>query len=118
MISKLADQRLLEASLYDTYGVKTEFKTLEEINRNAVMMDVNGKPHLVLQQSNVENIIVSVAYFRAGYSPDDYPSEKQWNARRMIEASPALKCPNIGYQFAGSKAIQATLCKPGLVEVS
>jgi hypothetical protein len=28
---------------------------------------------------------VAVVYFRAGYSPDDYPSEREWDARRLVE---------------------------------
>lgn len=29
----------------------------------------------------VEGIPVAVAYYRAGYSPDDYPSSREWDAR-------------------------------------
>jgi len=34
-----------------------------------------------------EERLVSVAYFRSGYSPLDYPSEAEWEARGMIEQS-------------------------------
>lgn len=59
---------------------------------------------------------VSVAYYRAGYGPGDYPTEAEWEARRLIEHSNAVKCPNAGYQLAGTKAIQASLCLPGVLE--
>ncbi len=37
------------------------------------------------------DIEVSVAYFRAGYAPADYPSEAEWAARLLIEQSLAVK---------------------------
>jgi glutathione synthase len=48
-----------------------------------------------------EEVLVSVTYFRAGYAPTDYPTEVEWNARKMIEKSAATKCPTISYQLAG-----------------
>jgi len=48
---------------------------------------------------------VSVCYFRAGYTPDDYPTAAEWEARRMIEKSWAVKCPSIGYHLAGAKKV-------------
>lgn len=59
---------------------------------------------------------ISVVYFRAGYTPNDYPSETEWSARVLIEHSSAIKCPNAGYHLAGTKAIQAALCKPNVLE--
>lgn len=59
---------------------------------------------------------VSVAYYRAGYTPNDYPSEDEWTAREIIERSKSIKCPSVGYHLAGTKAIQAALCKPGVLE--
>ena len=29
----------------------------------------------------------SVVYFRCGYTPDDYPTDAQWDARRRLERS-------------------------------
>ena len=61
-------------------------------------------------------ILVSVAYYRAGYTPDDYPSECEWGARAMIESSSATKCPTVGYQLTGTKKIQQVLCERGMLE--
>lgn len=36
--------------------------------------------------------------------------------REMIERSVAIKCPTVGYQLAGTKAVQAALCKPNVLE--
>ena len=37
---------------------------------------------------------VSVAYFRAGYTPRDYPGAREWQAREMLELSMAIKMLN------------------------
>ena len=47
-----------------------------------------------------------MAYYRAGYTPDDYPTESEWAARLLIERSFAIKCPSIGQHLAGTKKVQ------------
>lgn len=59
---------------------------------------------------------VAVVYFRAGYSPDNYLSESEWDARLLIEKSDAVKCPWIGLQVANTKKIQQVLSQSGAVE--
>jgi glutathione synthase len=59
---------------------------------------------------------VAVTYFRAGYSPDDHPTEKEWAARLLIERSFSIKCPNIAYQLVGAKKVQQVLAIPGRIE--
>lgn len=61
-------------------------------------------------------VLISVAYYRAGYTPNDYPTELEWGARAMIESSAATKCPTVGYQLAGTKKIQQVLCEEGVLE--
>lgn len=53
---------------------------------------------------------------RAGYTPNDYPSEAEWSARLLIERSAAAKCPTAAYQLAGSKKVQQQLAGAGQVE--
>lgn len=68
---------------------------------------------------NGQNVVeVSVAYYRAGYTPDDYTSTTghEWTARTTIEQSITIKCPSAGLHLAGTKAVQAALCKPGVLE--
>lgn len=43
--------------------------------------------------------------FRAGYAPEDYPSQVEWEARLLIEQSRAIKCPNIAYHLVGTKKV-------------
>lgn len=60
---------------------------------------------------------VSVIYFRAGYTPRDYATEREWASRqKMEEAWRCVKCPSLAYQLAGSKIVQQRLCEEGQVE--
>ncbi|KAL6643659.1 hypothetical protein ACP70R_018425 [Stipagrostis hirtigluma subsp. patula] len=59
---------------------------------------------------------VAVVYYRAGYTPNDYPSEAEWNARLLMEQSSAIKCPSIAYHLVGTKKIQQELAKPNVLE--
>ncbi len=59
---------------------------------------------------------MSVAYYRAGYTPTDYPSESEWQARQLVEESAAIKCPSVGYQLAGTKKIQQVLTQKNVLE--
>jgi glutathione synthase len=55
---------------------------------------------------------VTTVYFRAGYSPDDYPKDEDWSARLHLERSRAIKCPSILTHLAGSKKVQQVLATP------
>jgi len=59
---------------------------------------------------------VAVVYFRAGYEPGHYPSQREWDARLLVELSTAIKCPSIHYHLAGTKKVQQSLAKPGCLE--
>lgn len=60
--------------------------------------------------------IVAVSYFRAGYTPVDYPSSVEWSALRRITMTDSIKCPSIGYHLAGAKKIQQELTAPCVLE--
>ena len=53
-----------------------------------------------------DDSIISVVYFRSGYEPEAYPTEKEWEMRLMLERSLAIKCPSIHYHLAGAKKVQ------------
>lgn len=59
---------------------------------------------------------IAVVYFRDGYTPQQYSSEEDWEARLMIERSLAVKCPDIATHLAGTKKIQQVLAQPGVLE--
>ncbi|KCV69685.1 hypothetical protein H696_04093 [Fonticula alba] len=59
---------------------------------------------------------ISVVYFRAGYSPNDYPTEAEWAARRLMNRSTAVECPDPAFHLAGLKKAQQVWCEAGVVE--
>ena len=64
----------------------------------------------------VDGVEVAMVYFRCGYSPDQYPTEREWDARLMIERSKAIKSPSIHYHLAGTKKVQQELALNGVLE--
>ncbi|KAI1631519.1 glutathione synthetase [Biscogniauxia mediterranea] len=58
---------------------------------------------------------VSVVYQRAGYDPGEY-TPQGIEARYMLEASRAIKCPTILSHISGFKKVQQELTKPGVLE--
>ncbi|KAL5061030.1 hypothetical protein RYX36_032634 [Vicia faba] len=102
------DQHSLSAGLKEKYGITILRKTLAEVDQEGEILpdgtlSVNGQA-------------VAVVYFRAGYTPADYPSESEWRARLLMEQSSAIKCPSISYHLVGTKKIQQELAKPGVLE--
>ncbi|KAF1891915.1 hypothetical protein Lal_00036262 [Lupinus albus] len=100
------DQHIL--SLYNTHGITTIRKTLAEVDQEGELL-----PDGTLL---VDGQRIAVIYFRAGYTPADYPSESEWRARLLMEQSSAVKCPSISYHLVGSKKIQQELAKPNVLE--
>jgi hypothetical protein len=45
----------------------------------------------------------------AGYTPNDYPSPLEWQGRRMIEESLAVKCPTVTQQLSGLKKVRGAM---------
>ena len=103
------DQRMLEHELWATHGVALERVTLLDFFDGATVDAASG----ALTLGGWE---LSVAYFRAGYSPDEYVSDREWDARGKVEASRAIKCPTVAYQLAGCKKVQQALAAPGALE--
>ncbi|XP_052734783.1 glutathione synthetase, chloroplastic [Vigna angularis] len=94
--------------LYNTHNITSIRKTLGEVDEEGEILpdgtlSVNGQQ-------------ISVIYFRAGYTPADYPSDSEWKARLLMEKSSAIKCPSISYHLVGTKKIQQELAKPGVLE--
>lgn len=103
-----ADQRKIEYAL-SQHGVGVVRKTMAEVHKEGKLVGENR--HL-----EISGKIVAVAYFRAGYTPRDYPSESEWEARELIEKSFAIKCPSISYQLGGLKKVQQKLAETGVLE--
>lgn len=102
------DQHFVSAILREKHHITTIRKTLAEINQEGEIL-----PDGTL---SVDGQAVAIVYFRAGYTPVDYPSESEWRARLLIEQSSAIKCPNISYHLVGTKKIQQELARPNVLE--
>jgi glutathione synthetase len=105
------DQRDLEFLLNAKYGVKLVRRTLFEL----ASCPVNDAYELELEP--VGALVAGVVYYRAGYTPDDYPTDTEWNGRATIEHSTAIKCPDVFYHTFGAKKVQQALATPGTLEM-
>ncbi|KAL3901857.1 MAG: hypothetical protein SGCHY_000274 [Lobulomycetales sp.] len=94
------DQRFIEYEL-SSRGIRLIRKSLKEISQQG---SINDSGELIIDKQ-----LVAVTYFRAGYTPKDYPSDAEWDARLMIEQSRCVKCPNVAYHIVGSKKVQQVL---------
>ena len=64
----------LQTALWERSKVRTLRRTLHQIHGQGSLDGASG-------QLTVDGHPVSVVYYRAGYSPDDYASDAEWEAR-------------------------------------
>ncbi|KAL2649306.1 hypothetical protein R1flu_017434 [Riccia fluitans] len=102
------DQHWMSYRLKELYGVRVIRRTLAQVHAQG---KISAAGTLVVDGQDV-----SVVYYRAGYTPNDYPSEVEWDARLLMERSSAVKCPSISYHLVGAKKIQQELASPGVLE--
>jgi glutathione synthetase len=105
------DQRHLEYTLTNEHQVRAFRVPFGKIMSHTKLDD---KRNLLYTPPHTPNKTweVSVVYFRAGYSPDDYSGKADWDSRLHIERSAAIKCPSILTHLAGSKKVQQVLATP------
>uniref|UniRef100_A0A2A4J2G3 Glutathione synthetase n=1 Tax=Heliothis virescens TaxID=7102 RepID=A0A2A4J2G3_HELVI len=105
----ICDQRFHEFEIAEKRpDIMVHRKTLNEIYEETCL---NDKKQLVL-----DGRPVAVVYYRSGYEPAQYPTQREWDARLRVERSTAIKCPSIQYQLAGTKKVQQALAAPGVLE--
>jgi glutathione synthase len=109
------DQRWLEYYLLSNHGIQTRRHTLAEIASSA-KLDSERRLWVPSPVQETDWQEISVVYLRAGYGPGDYPSNTEWEARRMLERSTAIKCPTVITQLAGCKKVQQVLASTGELE--
>lgn len=96
------DQRHIEYSLLENFNLKSYRMTLDEsLDKTTI-----NENKLYIKETMDE---VSVVYYRSGYAPTDYTSDKTWEARYHLENNLAIKCPSILTQLAGTKKVQQIL---------
>ncbi|KAF2796320.1 glutathione synthase [Melanomma pulvis-pyrius CBS 109.77] len=105
------DQRHLEYALLEECGVRSFRLPFQETLLHT-SQDSDRTLLYTPPSSSSTTYEVTTIYFRAGYSPDDYPREDEWNARLHLEKSRAIKCPSILTHLAGCKKVQQVLATP------
>ena len=102
------DQRWLQYAMEEKHQIRLLRHSLAYVEQHA---SVGGNGTLIM-----DGFEIAVAYYRAGYTPNDYPTENEWNARLKVEKSLAIKCPSIAYHLVGTKKMQQVLAMPDQVE--
>ncbi|KAJ9121782.1 hypothetical protein QFC22_002404 [Naganishia vaughanmartiniae] len=112
------DQKWLEYELLEAHGIHVIRHTFDEIPKYARLGDSPKRELLISDplQPSSDASEIAVVYYRAGYTPTDYPSKEQWSTRLMLERSNAIKCPSLALQLAGAKKVQQVLAEPGMLE--
>lgn len=105
----LFDQQWLESTLVEKHAIRVIRQTFDQLSSEAHVDSISLK----LYVSGTE---ISTVYFRAGYTPTDFPSSQHYTTRFLLEKSTAIKCPSIPLQLAGGKKVQQVLTKPGVLE--
>lgn len=109
------DQYMIQSSLWTSSNITVVRSSLASLSTQC-KLDESGFLRINPVGIALDEAIVSVVYFRAGYTPNDYPSEKEWSGRELLERSNAVKCPSVAMQLVGTKKIQQVLDLPGHVE--
>uniref|UniRef100_A0A0L8HVS1 Glutathione synthetase n=1 Tax=Octopus bimaculoides TaxID=37653 RepID=A0A0L8HVS1_OCTBM len=103
------DQKFVEHAIFEINPkISIIRQSLEDICQKGYLNEEN--------KLIIDGLEIAVVYFRDGYSPDSYKSQQDWDTRKMIELSFAIKCPSINYHLAGTKKIQQELSRPGVLE--
>jgi glutathione synthetase len=105
------DQRLLEFELFNKYKIISYRLTLAEIEGH-----VRKTGNWNILEYIPTGAHISVVYYRSGYTPSDYPSNVEWDARLFLETSHAIKCPSVWTQLSGAKKIQQLLTDEKIIK--
>lgn len=104
----IGDQTLLENRCYDLEPkIRIKRITLSQIHKNATL-----KEGRLIYNDEYE---IGLAYFRTGYTPEDFKGKDEWSARLLIERSSAIKSPSVKFQLVGTKRIQQVLTDPEIL---
>ena len=107
------DQRHLEYST-QAQGIRVFRLPFSRVLSHTSIPGENPKRPLIFSppQQPGKHYEVAVLYFRATYTPSDFPSARDWDARYHLERSAAIKCPSILTHLAGAKKVQQVLATP------
>lgn len=94
------------------HSIRVVRQTLEQLAVSAQVVPTSRILRLKLPgqlHSGAESVEISTVYFRAGYTPNDYPTPAHYETRYLLESTVATKCPSIQLQLAGGKKVQQVL---------
>lgn len=106
------DQRHLEYMLLANFNIRS-FRVPFDRIQEQTKLSGNRNLLYIPPHSPKKPWEVTTVYLRAGYSPDEYKTEKHWESRLLLERSRAIKCPSVLTQLAGAKKVQQVLATPG-----
>ncbi|KZT11780.1 glutathione synthase [Laetiporus sulphureus 93-53] len=110
------DQRWLEYELLETHGIHVVRQSLNQLAHSATVDPSTCALCIVPPAGSTGPVEIAVVYFRAGYTPTDYPTPAHYDTRYLLESSRAIQCPSIQLQLAGGKKVQEVLTRPGVLE--
>lgn len=120
------DQYKLLFELLETHGITSIRRTFTQLHSIMELVEApktkaaaaaDGQeaqlpPFAIVEQ----RYVVSVAYFRNAYVPQDFPTEETWQARLDLERCNAVKCPSIPYHIMTFKKLQQLMTDvPGVL---
>ncbi|XRM46335.1 Glutathione synthetase [Aspergillus tubingensis] len=107
------DQLALSRQLTQTHKIPVFRLLSSEVLTHTHIPASNPSRPLIYRPPHSEGVEfeVTTVYLRSFYTPTDYKSERDWDARIHLERSAAIKCPTVLNQLAGSKIVQQVLAE-------
>jgi glutathione synthase len=111
------DQRWLEYELLEKHQIHVVRQTLADLAVSASLNPSTCTLTITIPSpTNTSPYEISTIYFRASYTPSDFPTPSYYDTRFLLERSRAIKCPSLPLQLAGGKKVQEALTRPGVLE--
>lgn len=98
-----------ERNRFDQRAIEFGLNRLEVRNKRVVFDELVEGCVLEGQTLKYKGEEVGCFYFRTGYSPDAYKTDKHWKLREMIELSTSLSIPTVPMQLVNFKRVQQQL---------
>ena len=113
----IADERPIEYGLWEDHNIPCYRCEWPEVLRRTSLTTTNHK--LIFRIDNIgvqTELEVSVIYYRAGYTADEYLDDQGRQTRLRLEMARAIKCPDVLTHLTTFKAVQQALTEEGAVE--
>ncbi|KAK5133146.1 hypothetical protein LTR08_008170 [Meristemomyces frigidus] len=111
----VADERPIEYGLWDS-GIPCYRCEWQEVLQRTTLTASRKLLYRVNEAGVQAELEVSVVYYRAGYTADEYTEHEGRETRLRLELSCAIKCPDVLTHLTTFKAVQQALTEEGAVE--